>query len=100
MQTRQACLHFTISPDKLWKIRNRKKSKSRNLKNVIDRKTKIVRRTNIGGQAVLEGVMMKGARSIATAVRTPDGDITVESKYTNDAKQRNAFCVCRLSAAS
>lgn len=61
------------------------------MKNVIDKKSKIVRRTNIGGQAVLEGVMMKGARSIATAVRTPDGDITVESKYTKDAKQRNAF---------
>ena len=68
-----------------------KKVKEPKPKNVIDRKTKIVRRTNIGGQAVLEGVMMKGARSIATAVRTPDGDITVESKYTNDAKQRNAF---------
>ena len=68
-----------------------KKVKEPKPKNVIDRKTKIVRRTNIGGQAVLEGVMMKGARSIATAVRTPDGDITVESKYTKDAKQRNAF---------
>lgn len=67
------------------------KNKEPKQKNVIDRKTKIVRRTNIGGQAVLEGVMMKGARSIATAVRTPDGDITVESKYVKDAKQRNAF---------
>ena len=51
-----------------------KKVKEPKPKNVIDRKTKIVRRTNIGGQAVLEGVMMKGARSIATAVRTPDGE--------------------------
>lgn len=67
------------------------KNKEPKQKNVIDRKTKIVRRTSIGGQAVLEGVMMKGARSIATAVRTPDGDITVESKYVKDAKQRNAF---------
>ena len=67
------------------------KNKEPKQKNVIDRKTKIVCRTNIGGQAVLEGVMMKGARSIATAVRTPDGDITVESKYVKDAKQRNAF---------
>lgn len=68
-----------------------KKVKESKPKNVIDRKTKVVRRTDIGGQAVLEGVMMKGARSIATAVRTPDGDITVESKYTKDAKQRNVF---------
>lgn len=52
---------------------------------------KAVRRTSIGGQAVLEGVMMKGERSIATAVRTPSGDITVESKYIKSAKERNAF---------
>ena len=29
----------------------------------------------IGGQAVLEGVMMRGPRNWAVAVRTPDGDI-------------------------
>lgn len=60
-------------------------------KNKINKKLKIVRRTSIGGQAVLEGVMMKGAHSIATAVRTQSGDITVESKYTKSAKERNAF---------
>lgn len=52
---------------------------------------KTVRRTSIGGQAVIEGVMMKGYRSIATAVRTPAGDITVESKYTKSVKERNIF---------
>ena len=71
-------------------MKKESKNKEQKVKNVIDKKSKIVRRTNIGGQAVLEGVMMKGARSIATAVRTPDGDITVESKYTKGAKQRNA----------
>ena len=50
-----------------------------------------VRRTSIGGQAVLEGVMMKGARSMATAVRAPGGEITVESKYIKSAKDRNVF---------
>jgi hypothetical protein len=34
--------------------------------------------THIGGQAVLEGVMMRGKRSWAIAVRTPSGDIHVE----------------------
>lgn len=72
-------------------MKEESKNKEQKVKNVIDKKSRIVRRTSIGGQAVLEGVMMKGARSIATAVRTPDGDITVESKYTKDAKQRNAF---------
>ncbi len=60
-------------------------------KNVIDKKSKAVRRTSIGGQAVLEGVMMKGEHSIATAVRTPSGDITVESKYIKSPKERNWF---------
>ena len=31
--------------------------------------------TNVGGQAVLEGVMMRGPRNWAVAVRKPDGDI-------------------------
>src|SRR5215217_7577978 len=31
--------------------------------------------TNVGGQAVLEGVMMRGPSNWAVAVRKPDGDI-------------------------
>jgi len=54
-------------------------------------KSKAVRRTSIGGQAVLEGVMMKGTHSMATAVRSPDGSITVESKYIKSAKEKNVF---------
>ena len=50
-----------------------------------------VKRTSIGGQAVLEGVMMKGESVIATAVRTEAGEITVESKRVKSAKERNAF---------
>ncbi len=34
----------------------------------------------IGGQAVIEGVMMRGSSSIATAVRKPDGSIVVEKQ--------------------
>lgn len=51
---------------------------------------KIVRRTSIGGQAVLEGVMMKSATSVATAVRAETGDITVESKRLKDPKKKCA----------
>ena len=36
--------------------------------------------TYIGGQAVLEGVMMMGKTCMATAVRDPDGQIQIESK--------------------
>ena len=37
-------------------------------------------KTSIGGQAVIEGVMMKGKTSYATAVRSESGEILVESK--------------------
>ncbi|MEW6661845.1 MAG: DUF1385 domain-containing protein [Bacillota bacterium] len=33
-----------------------------------------------GGQAVIEGVMMRGARQMAIAVRCPKGDILIESR--------------------
>lgn len=63
-----------------------KKEKKEKLK-----KNKIACRTSIGGQAVLEGVMMKGSRSVATAVRSATGEITVENKYTKPMKERNWF---------
>lgn len=37
-----------------------------------------MKRTNIGGQAVIEGVMMMGKEMYAMAVRVPEGNITVE----------------------
>ena len=50
-----------------------------------------IKRTSIGGQAVLEGVMMKGETVVATAVRTEAGEITVESKRVKSPKERNWF---------
>lgn len=40
----------------------------------------IIHKTSIGGQAVIEGVMMRGPEKIATAVRKPDGEIEMEEK--------------------
>ncbi len=37
-------------------------------------------RTSIGGQAVIEGVMMRGPHQIATAVRKPDGEIVIDKQ--------------------
>lgn len=45
-------------------------------------------RSNIGGQAVLEGVMMRGKKSMATAIRTETGEITLENKYLKQTKAR------------
>src|SRR5262245_47479540 len=38
----------------------------------------------IGGQAVIEGVMMRSPKRVATAVRLPDGSIQIQSRdYTS-----------------
>jgi uncharacterized protein YqhQ len=38
---------------------------------------------NYGGQAVMEGVMMRGSKSMAVAVRQPDGEITIHTEDLN-----------------
>lgn len=40
--------------------------------------------SNIGGQAVIEGVMMKNKNTYAVAVRKPDGEICVKKEETKD----------------
>jgi release factor-specific protein-(glutamine-N5) methyltransferase len=39
-----------------------------------------MKRRDVGGQAVIEGVMMRGSKSLATAVRTPKGNIEINFK--------------------
>ncbi|MBE7081958.1 MAG: peptide chain release factor N(5)-glutamine methyltransferase [Clostridiales bacterium] len=48
-------------------------------------------KVSIGGQAVLEGVMMRGKTAMATAVRDEDGIIRVESKRIKPIQKRNFF---------
>lgn len=43
---------------------------------------------NIGGQAVIEGVMMRGPTSIVIAVRKPDHEIVVKSEKITPLKER------------
>lgn len=40
------------------------------------------KKVTVGGQAVIEGVMMRGSYGIATAVRTSSGDIVIDKKET------------------
>ncbi|MDI6692616.1 MAG: DUF1385 domain-containing protein [Anaerosomatales bacterium] len=49
---------------------------------------KRVEHTHIGGQAVIEGVMMRGARNWAVAVREPSGSIYLESHDLPDPATR------------
>lgn len=43
------------------------------------------KKTSIGGQALMEGIMMRGPKKTAMAVRNPDGEIVLEIK-SNDTK--------------
>ena len=47
-------------------------------------------KTSIGGQAIIEGVMMRGPYKTAMAVRKSDGEIIVETNE-NGTKQKNKF---------
>ncbi len=55
-----------------WKV----KGKRMNILNIEKKFTP----KSVGGQAVIEGVMMKGVKNIAIAVRKPDGEITVKKQ--------------------
>jgi len=47
--------------------------------------------TSIGGQAVIEGVMMRGPKEIAVAVRTPEGEIVIDKKPVASILQKYKF---------
>lgn len=40
---------------------------------------------NYGGQAVMEGVMMRGSKALAVAVRNPDGEVVIHTEPLNPA---------------
>ena len=44
-------------------------------------------KVSIGGQAVMEGVMMRGKSAMATAVRDPEGVIQIESERLTPPKK-------------
>lgn len=53
-----------------------------------------MKRVNIGGQAVLEGVMMKGPKSYALAVRKPDNEIEVKvTEYKSFGEKHKGFSI-------
>lgn len=46
------------------------------------------KKLNVGGQAVIEGVMMRGKTHVAVAVRQPDGEISVDVRPVNSISDR------------
>lgn len=48
-------------------------------------------KTHVGGQALIEGVMMRGKYNWAVAVREPDGAIYVEEHDLTSGKDKNGW---------
>lgn len=46
-------------------------------------------KTSIGGQAVMEGVMMRGPKEIATAVRKSSGEIVIDKMNVNETVRKH-----------
>lgn len=51
----------------------------------------MTKKTSVGGQAVIEGVMMRGTENIATAVRKSDGEIVIDLEHSIPYAKRNRF---------
>ena len=49
------------------------------------------KKTSIGGQALLEGIMMRGPKKSAMAVRRPDGEMVIEVEDLKSANRKGFF---------
>ncbi|MEG2016846.1 MAG: DUF1385 domain-containing protein [Clostridium sp.] len=47
------------------------------------------KKTTVGGQAVIEGVMMRGSKGLATAVRLPNGKIEIKTENSTSYTKKN-----------
>ena len=50
-----------------------------------------MKKCDVGGQAIIEGVMMRGSKGLATAIRTPSGKIEVNLKKTKPITKKYKF---------
>ncbi len=50
-----------------------------------------VNRISVGGQALIEGILMKGPKCTAMALRLPDGSIEVEEKKMTSLREKYKF---------
>jgi uncharacterized protein YqhQ len=57
------------------------------LSNQVSKKHK----TSVGGQALIEGIMMRGPKGAAMSVRLPDGTIETEYKDVKPWREKNKF---------
>lgn len=59
----------------------------------------MAKKLSVGGQAVIEGVMMRGPGKIAVAVRQPDGEIVVDCKPAGSISDRYPILKSRCCGA-
>jgi uncharacterized protein YqhQ len=59
----------------------------------------IMKKTNIGGQALIEGLMMIGPENAAIAIRKPDGEIIVEKRPLPPKTLANKIPIVRGAVA-
>ncbi len=52
-----------------------------------------MKKTSIGGQALIEGIMMRGPKRTTMAVRNPEGGITLESRETDNSVKPKIYRV-------
>ncbi len=50
-----------------------------------------INRVSVGGQALIEGILMKGPKCSAMALRLPDGKIEVEEKKFSSLREKSKF---------
>lgn len=53
-----------------------------------ENKDKVLHKTSVGGQALIEGIMMQGPKGASVSVRTPDGTIDTEMVEVKHAKDK------------
>lgn len=53
--------------------------------------SKKIHKTSVGGQALIEGIMMQGPKGVATAVRKENGEILVEDHEVKHIRDKNKF---------
>lgn len=61
------------------------------MSNIKDLKRDPKHITKIGGQALIEGVMMRGPKAVAIAVRKPDGEIELKVDAIENLTTKNSF---------
>lgn len=56
-----------------------------------DKNTAVMHKTSVGGQALIEGIMMQGPKGAAMSVRLPDGTIDTEEKEVKHIRDKVKF---------